>query len=81
MKETKVFYTNGLMRMRMTQACDKMVISTMNSYMMIIHDLNLQTLAQDLKDFKVRGSRILPCVISPSCSTDMLSHFSPTCTG
>ena len=61
MKETKVFYTNGLMRMRMTQACDKMVISTMNSYMMIIHDLNLQTLAQDLKDFKVRVSNFAVC--------------------
>ena len=61
MKETKVFCTNGLMRMRMTQACDKMVISTMNSYMMIIHDLNLQTLAQDLKDFKVRVSNFAMC--------------------
>jgi len=59
MKETKVFYTNGLMRMRMTQACDKMVISTMNSYMMIIHDLNLQTLAQDLKDFKPNMYRLM----------------------
>jgi len=30
-----------------------MVISTTNAYIMIIHDLNLETLAKDLQNFKV----------------------------
>ena len=50
----KIFYTNGLMRMRLTEDGGKMVIATMNSYLMIVHDLNLDTMARDLEYFKVR---------------------------
>ena len=50
---TKAFYNNGLMRMRLTADGTKMVISTTNAYIMIIHDLNLETLAKDLQNFKV----------------------------
>ena len=45
----QVFYTAGLMRMRLTPAADKMVISHMKGYLLVIHDLNLQTLRQDLE--------------------------------
>ena len=37
------------MRMRLTPAADKMVISHMKGYLLVIHDLNLQTLRQDLE--------------------------------
>ena len=37
------------MRMRLTPAADKMVISHMKGYLLVIHDLNLQTLSQDLE--------------------------------
>ena len=38
--------------MRLTPSCDKMVISTINGYLIIIHDLCLDTLARDLNGFK-----------------------------
>ena len=55
----RVFYTNGLMRMRMTAGCDKMVISTMNGYLVVIHDLDLGTLGQDLAGFKPNVYRLM----------------------
>ena len=55
----RVFYTNGLMRMRLTAGCDKMVISTMNGYLVVIHDLDLETLGQDLAGFKPNVYRLM----------------------
>lgn len=48
----RIFYTNGLMRMRLTPDSRKMVISTTGGYLMVIHDLDLHTLSQDLQGFK-----------------------------
>merc|ERR1719234_590981 len=48
----KVFYTNGLMRMRLTPDASKMVISTMNGYLVVIHDLDLISMCEDLAGFK-----------------------------
>lgn len=49
----KLFYTNGLMRMCLTNFGDKMVISTMNGYIIVIHDLSLEHMKDDFHDFKV----------------------------
>jgi len=56
---SKIFYTGGLMRMRLTPTGDKMVISTINGYLILIHDLNLDTLAEDLNGFKPNMYRML----------------------
>jgi hypothetical protein len=56
---TKIFYTNGLMRMRLTPSWDKMVISTITGYLMIVHDLSLDDLAKDLAGFKPNMYRVL----------------------
>ena len=56
---SKIFYTGGLMRMRLTPNGDKMVISTINGYLILIHDLNLDTLAEDLNGFKPNMYRML----------------------
>ena len=47
------------MRMRLTPSSDKMVISTINGYLIIIHDLCLDTLAKDLSGFKPNMYRML----------------------
>ena len=47
------------MRMRLTPSSDKMVISTINGYLIIIHDLCLDTLARDLNGFKPNMYRLL----------------------
>ena len=55
----KVFYTNGLMRMRLTPTWDKMVVSTMNGYLMVVHDLCLDTMSKDLQNFKPNMYRLM----------------------
>jgi len=55
----KVFYTNGLMRMRLTRDCSKMVVSTMSGLLLIIHDLELDHLATDLAGFKPNLYRLM----------------------
>ena len=47
----QVFYTNSLMRMRLTPDATSMVISTRNGYLIVIHDLDLSTMGQDLAGF------------------------------
>ena len=73
-----VFYTNGLMRMRLTSDASKMVISTMNGllcysgssdlptlnnilpgYLVVIHDLDLNTMCEDLAGFKPNMYRLM----------------------
>ena len=55
----RVFYTNGLMRMRLTAGNDKMVISTMNGYLVVIHDLDMDRLSEDLAGFKPNVYRLM----------------------
>lgn len=55
----KIFYTNGLMRMRLTPSWDKMVMTTLNGYIMIIHDLCLETMSKDLQNFKPNMYRLM----------------------
>uniref|UniRef100_A0A6P7GQ55 DDB1- and CUL4-associated factor 10-like n=1 Tax=Diabrotica virgifera virgifera TaxID=50390 RepID=A0A6P7GQ55_DIAVI len=61
----KVFLMNGLMRMKLTNDGSKMVISTTNGFMIIIHDLNLLTLATDLRSFRPNLYRLMQ--ISDQC--------------
>ncbi|XP_040576260.1 DDB1- and CUL4-associated factor 10 homolog [Lepeophtheirus salmonis] len=56
---SKILYLNALMRMRLTPSGDQMVISTMNGYILIIHDLSLKTLKKDLEGFKPNLYRLL----------------------
>lgn len=48
-----VFKMNGLMRTKLTPDGSKMVICTTSGYIIIIHDLNLETLSNDVKSFRV----------------------------
>ena len=48
------------MRMRLSPLSgDRMVISTMNGFLMVIHDLDLETLEDDLKGFKPNLYRLM----------------------
>ena len=64
----KIFSSSGLMRMRLSPLSgDRMVISTMNGFLMVIHDLDLETLEDDLKGFKPNLYRLMQARIK--CST------------
>ena len=48
------------MRMRLSPLTgDRMVISTMNGFLMVVHDLDLDTLQDDLKGFKPNLYRLM----------------------
>ena len=56
----KIFSSSGLMRMRLSPLSgDRMVISTMNGFLMVVHDLDLETLQEDLKGFKPNLYRLM----------------------
>lgn len=55
----KVFHTSGLMRCRLTPDASKLVICTTGGYLIIIHDLDLTTLAKDLCGFKPNIYRLM----------------------
>lgn len=55
----KVFLMNGLMRTKLSPDGSKMIISTTNGYMIIVHDLNLITLATDLGSFRPNLYRLM----------------------
>lgn len=49
----KVFVMDGLMRMKITPDCSKMILCTTNGFMLMIDNINLETVDRDLKYFKV----------------------------
>ncbi|CAG9770891.1 unnamed protein product [Ceutorhynchus assimilis] len=55
----KVFLMNGLMRMKLTPDGTKMIISTTSGFMVIIHNLNLLSLATDLQRFRPNLYRLM----------------------
>ncbi|CAB0012685.1 unnamed protein product [Nesidiocoris tenuis] len=55
----RVFHTNGLMRTRLNPDASKMIICTTGGYLILIHNLDLRTLAQDLAGFKPNMYRLM----------------------
>ncbi|XP_069695745.1 DDB1- and CUL4-associated factor 10 homolog [Periplaneta americana] len=55
----RVFQTNGLMRTRLNPDASKMIICTTGGYLIIIHNLDLTTMAQDLAGFKPNMYRLM----------------------
>lgn len=48
-----LFQTRNLMRTALSPDKSKLVMSTSSGYIMVIHDLNINSLAEDLNGFKV----------------------------
>lgn len=48
----RLLHLSCIMRMRMTNNAKKMILCTSEGYMMVIHDLNLETIQEDLKPFQ-----------------------------
>lgn len=55
----KIFHTPGLMRCRISNDETKMIICTTGGYLIIVNDLNLTTLAADLKGFRPNIHRLM----------------------
>lgn len=55
----RVFHTNGLMRTRLNPDASKMIMCTTGGYLILIHNLDLRTLAQDLDGFKPNMYRLM----------------------
>ena len=52
-QNTRVLHTNGLMRTSLTPDFSKLVICTNNGYLMVVHDVDFDTMQEDLRGFKV----------------------------
>lgn len=48
----RLLHLSCIMRMRLTNNATKMILCTSEGYIMVIHDLNLETLQEDLKPFQ-----------------------------
>lgn len=48
----RLLHLSCIMRMRITKDGSKMILCTSEGYMMVIHDLNLETVEEDLKPFQ-----------------------------
>ncbi|XP_061721757.1 DDB1- and CUL4-associated factor 10 isoform X2 [Cydia pomonella] len=55
----RVFHASGLMRCRLSPDARQMVMCTTRGLLVIVHDLNLTTLAQDLHGFKPNMYRLM----------------------
>ena len=49
-----LFQTRNLMRTALSPDQTKLVMSTSSGYIMVVHDFDINTLADDLNGFKVR---------------------------
>lgn len=49
----RVFEMNGLMRTKLTADGSKLIIATTTGFLMVIHDVDLKTMFNDLKAFRV----------------------------
>jgi len=71
----KVFHSNGLMRMRLTPDCSKMILCTAGGYIMIIHNLDFSTLNQDLAGFKPNMYRLMQISQTPISLATNFTHL------
>ncbi|KAL4231138.1 DDB1- and CUL4-associated factor 10 [Mactra antiquata] len=55
----KVFYTSGLMRSKLSPDFSKLIISTHEGYIIVVHNLDLAKLGDDLKGFKPSMYRLM----------------------
>ena len=62
------------MRSKLTPDASKLVISTAGGYVMIIHDLDLSSLAEDLHGFKPNMYRLMQMSQSPLRTVYMYNH-------
>ena len=70
----RVFHTNGLMRTRLSPDNSKLITATAGGYLMVIHNLNLSTLARDLMGFKPNMYRLMQMSKSPIRQGYMYNH-------
>lgn len=62
---TELFKMQGLMRMRLTPDCSKLIMCTTGGYMVLVHNLSLEHLSQDLLDFKPNMYRLMQLSNTP----------------
>ncbi|KAG7177685.1 DDB1- and CUL4-associated factor 10-like, partial [Homarus americanus] len=72
---TELFKMQGLMRMRLSPDCSKLVMCTTGGYMVLVHNLSLEHLSQDLHDFKPNMYRLMQLSNTPLPQAAMFTHL------
>ncbi|CAI9732619.1 DDB1CUL4-associated and CUL4-associated factor 10-like [Octopus vulgaris] len=70
----RVFHTSGLMRSKLTPDSSKIVISTTEGYLIVIHNLDLSYLEQDLRGFKPKFYRFMQLEQIPRRNSTLYNH-------
>ncbi|BFY97585.1 hypothetical protein BsWGS_00625 [Bradybaena similaris] len=60
-----LFYINGMMRTKITPNENKMIVSTLGGYFLLIHDLELDSLKADMAGFKPHLYRLMQLINTP----------------
>ncbi|XP_050551218.1 DDB1- and CUL4-associated factor 10 homolog isoform X3 [Spodoptera frugiperda] len=71
----RVFHTSSLMRCRLSPDSKQMIMCTTGGLIIIIHDLNLNTLSQDLHGFKPNLYRLMQMSRQPIPIAAMYDHL------
>ncbi|XP_022817744.1 DDB1- and CUL4-associated factor 10 isoform X1 [Spodoptera litura] len=71
----RVFHTSSLMRCRLSPDSKQMIMCTTGGLIIIIHDLNLNTLSQDLHGFKPNLYRLMQMSRQPIPIATMYDHL------
>ncbi|ROT85073.1 putative DDB1- and CUL4-associated factor 10-like isoform X1 [Penaeus vannamei] len=72
---TELFSMQGLMRMRLSPDCSKLVMCTTGGYMVLVHNLSLEHLSEDLRNFKPNMYRLMQLSNTPLPHATMFTNL------
>ncbi|XP_043210498.1 DDB1- and CUL4-associated factor 10-like [Amphibalanus amphitrite] len=77
-QNTRVLHTNGLMRTSLTPDFSKLVICTNNGYLMVVHDVDFDTMQEDLRGFKPSLYKLMQISKTPFPAAARYTHLFDT---
>lgn len=77
-QNTRVLHINGLMRTSLTPDFSKLVICTNNGYLMVVHDVDFDTMQDDLRGFKPSLYKLMQISKTPFPAASSYTHLFDT---
>lgn len=75
MQSTRVLHTSGLMRTSLTPDFSKLVVCTNNGFVMVVHDVDFDTMSDDLKGFKPSLYKLMQISRTPFPAASHYTHL------
>ncbi|XP_037090897.1 DDB1- and CUL4-associated factor 10 homolog [Pollicipes pollicipes] len=74
-QHTRVLHASGLMRISLTPDFSKLVICTNNGYLMVVHDVDFDTMQEDLRGFKPSLYKLMQISKTPFPAAARYTHL------